>query len=74
MSFVLHRVRKKDKFHRCQHGFCREPTGFFDDAVNAYDGSDIIIDPPQELTNNPALFWEDIIKGVGQEFDNVKDS
>ncbi|XP_037411444.1 uncharacterized protein LOC119274820 isoform X2 [Triticum dicoccoides] len=51
----------------------REPTGFFDDAVNAYDGSDIIIDPPQELTNNPALFWEDIIKGVGQEFDNVKD-
>ncbi|CAM0879435.1 unnamed protein product [Alopecurus aequalis] len=51
----------------------REPIGFFDDGINAYDGSEIIIDPPQELTNNPTLFWDGIIKGVGQEFDNVKD-
>ncbi|XP_014755168.1 uncharacterized protein LOC100825703 isoform X2 [Brachypodium distachyon] len=51
----------------------REPIGFFDDAINPYDGSEIIIDPPQELNNNPTVFWDDIIKGVGQEFDNVKD-
>ncbi|XP_020191193.1 uncharacterized protein [Aegilops tauschii subsp. strangulata] len=51
----------------------RELIGPFDDSINAYDGSEIIIDPPQELTSNPTMFWDDIIKGVGQEFDNVKD-
>ncbi|XP_024314002.1 uncharacterized protein LOC100842134 isoform X3 [Brachypodium distachyon] len=62
-----------DNTPRCWHGFCRDPVGLFDDAINAYDGSEIIIDPPQEFNDNPTVSWDDIIKGVGQEFDNVKD-
>ncbi|KAL6908006.1 hypothetical protein ACP4OV_002176 [Aristida adscensionis] len=50
----------------------RESVSVFDDAVNPYFGSEIIEEPPQEL-DNPIVIWDDIIKGVGQEFDNVKD-
>ncbi|KAL6654441.1 hypothetical protein ACP70R_007906 [Stipagrostis hirtigluma subsp. patula] len=50
----------------------REPVSIFDDPVNPYFGSEITAEPPQEL-DNPIVLWDDIIKGVGQEFDNVKD-
>ncbi|WVZ48859.1 hypothetical protein U9M48_000259, partial [Paspalum notatum var. saurae] len=46
---------------------------FSDGADNPYVGSEIMEVSPQEL--NPTVLWDDndIIKGVGQEFDNVKD-
>ena len=44
----------------------------FDDAINPYVGSEIMEEPPKGL-NNPIVLWDDIIKEVGQEFDNVKD-
>ncbi|CAD6252595.1 unnamed protein product [Miscanthus lutarioriparius] len=50
----------------------REAVSLFDDAFNPYVGSEIIHEPPQG-PNNPIVLWDDIIKGVGQEFDNVKD-
>ncbi|CAL4982454.1 unnamed protein product [Urochloa decumbens] len=50
----------------------REAVRMFDDAINPYISSDIMEEPPQGL-NNPIVLWDDIIKGVGQEFDNVKD-
>lgn len=52
--------------------FCREAVSLFDDAFNPYVSSEIMHEPPQE-PNNPIVLWDDIIKGVGQEFDNVKD-
>jgi hypothetical protein len=52
--------------------FCREAASLFDDAFNPYVGSEIMHEPPQG-PNNPIVLWDDIIKGVGQEFDNVKD-
>ncbi|XP_066387153.1 uncharacterized protein [Miscanthus floridulus] len=50
----------------------REPIGLFDDSGDPYVGSEITADPQHGL-DNPVMFWDDIIKGVGQEFDNVKD-
>uniref|UniRef100_A0A0A9D615 PB1 domain-containing protein n=1 Tax=Arundo donax TaxID=35708 RepID=A0A0A9D615_ARUDO len=50
----------------------REVVSMFDDAANPYVHSEITEEPPQGL-NNPIVLWDDIIKGVGQEFDNVKE-
>ncbi|KAL6642587.1 hypothetical protein ACP70R_020768 [Stipagrostis hirtigluma subsp. patula] len=47
----------------------REPDGLFDDPGNPYE----ITAEPQQGLDNPIVFWDAIIKGVGQEFDNVKD-
>ncbi|KAL5213270.1 hypothetical protein ABZP36_024117 [Zizania latifolia] len=48
-----------------------ELVELFDDAINPF-GSEITTEPTQGV-NNPIVFWDDIIKGGGQEFDNVKD-
>ncbi|GJN05186.1 hypothetical protein PR202_ga22795 [Eleusine coracana subsp. coracana] len=50
----------------------REMVSMFDDAVNPYVGSEITEEPPQGF-DNPIMLWDDIIRGVGQEFDNVKE-
>ncbi|GJN20270.1 hypothetical protein PR202_gb07625 [Eleusine coracana subsp. coracana] len=50
----------------------RNSVGLFDDSGNPYIGSEITTEHQQGL-DNPIVFWDDIIKGVGQEFDNVKD-
>ncbi|XP_034574049.1 uncharacterized protein [Setaria viridis] len=50
----------------------RDAVGLFDDSGDPYVGSEITAEPQHGL-DSPIVFWDDIIKGVGQEFDNVKD-
>jgi zinc finger SWIM domain-containing protein 3 len=54
------------------HDFCRDPVELFNDSGNPYVDSEITAEHQQGI-DNPIVFWDDIIKGVGQEFDNVKD-